>query len=113
MCLCVTILQKGLFVMRDSVCVYLMRGEYDDRLVWPFHGEITIQLVNQIKDQKHEECTITFDDKSLISSCCRVTSGERAKSGCVGSLALQRYKDDCDSVRFRVTKVVIWHHNVM
>ena len=113
MCLCVTILQKSWLVMRDSVYVYLMRGEYDDRLVWPFHGDITVQLVNQIKDQKHEEYTFTFDDKSLISSCSRVTSGERAKSGCVQSLALHCYKDDCDSVRFRVTKVVIWHRNVM
>ena len=35
-----------------SVCVYLMRGEYDDRLVWPFRGDITVQMVNQISDQR-------------------------------------------------------------
>ena len=29
-----------------SVAVHLMRGEYDSRLVWPFRGDITIQLVN-------------------------------------------------------------------
>ena len=32
-----------------SVFVYLMRGEYDSRLVWPFRGDITIQLVKPQK----------------------------------------------------------------
>ena len=27
-----------------SVAVHRMRGEYDSRLVWPFRGDITIQL---------------------------------------------------------------------
>ena len=27
-----------------SVNLYLMRGEYDSRLVWSFRGDITIQL---------------------------------------------------------------------
>ena len=27
-----------------SVYVHLMRGEYDSRLVWPFRGDITIQI---------------------------------------------------------------------
>ena len=30
-----------------TVGVYLMNGEYDDQLVWPFRGDITIQLLNQ------------------------------------------------------------------
>ena len=91
-----------------SVCVYLMRGEYDDRLVWPFRGDITIQLVNQSSDQKHQEWTFKFDDNFLVSSC-RVTSGERAESGSVQyifTLVDSMYvKGDC--VNFRVTKVSV------
>ena len=30
-----------------SVFVHLMRGEHDDKLKWPFQGDITIQLLNQ------------------------------------------------------------------
>ena len=105
MCLCVE--YQGFFFGMDymHVCVYLMRGEYDDKLVWPFHGEITIQLVNQISDQMYQEQTFKFN-KSTISSCSRVSSGERATSGC-GQYAFtlinyECVKDDC--VKFRVTK---------
>ncbi len=37
-----------------SVYVYLAGGEYDDNLVWPFHGTITIELLNQLEDQNHK-----------------------------------------------------------
>ena len=111
MCLCVE--YHGSFFHKDCmpVCVYLMRGEYDDRLVWPFHGEITVQLVNQSSNQKYHEGTLEFNYKSLISSCSRVTSGERAESGCVlcvfilDSKNTMCVKDDC--VKFRVTKVSV------
>ena len=36
-----------------SVSVHLMRGEYDSRLVWPFRGNITIQLVNHNGNINH------------------------------------------------------------
>ena len=94
-----------------SVCVYLMRGEYDDRLVWPFRGDITVQVVYQTSSQNRKECTLKFDDKCSISSCIRVTSGERATSGgirCTFALvdSVSTYiKGDC--VKFRVTKVSV------
>ena len=115
MCLCVV--NEGITQIDHIilVCVYLMRGEYDGRLMWPFTGCVTIQLVNQIRDQDHMQVTVKFNDKSTyISSCSRVTSGERAKIGCdkeffsllhsKGGNTLY-IKDDC--VKFRVTKVVV------
>ena len=33
-----------------TVAVYLMKGEFDDQLEWPFRGDITIQLLNQQGD---------------------------------------------------------------
>ena len=111
MCLCVE--YHGSFFHKDCmpVCVYLMRGEYDDRLVWPFRGDITVQVVDQGSDQNHQECTLKFDDKCSISSCIRVTSRERAMSGSMEcSFALEDsenmyIKGDC--VKFRVTKVSV------
>ena len=44
-----------------SVAVYLMTGEYDSRLVWPFRGDITIQLVSYSNDQDHYEQTVHFN----------------------------------------------------
>ena len=98
MCLCVGYLYHTEYIL----CVYLMRGEYDDRLVWPFHGNITVQMVNQSSDQNHKVFT-------CISSCRRVTSGERDESESVGyifTLVDSMYvKGDC--VNFRVTKVSV------
>ena len=34
-----------------SVFVSVMRGEYDDRLKWPFTGEVTIRLLNVKSDK--------------------------------------------------------------
>ena len=39
-----------------SVFVYIMRGEFDDRLQWPFHGAVTIQLKR--KDPPNYQWTI-------------------------------------------------------
>ena len=115
LCLCVVndnYWNKVFFQGSMPVCVYLMRGEYDDSLVWPFCGDITVQLVNLISDQDHQEQTFKFDGESSISSRSRVTSGERAESGCSqrrftprDSKNAKYIKDDC--VRFRVTKVLV------
>ena len=115
MCLCVVNDDPWSFLCLEdnmSVCVYLMRGEYDDNLVWPFCGDITVQLVNLISDQDHQEQTFKFDDESSISLRSRVTSGERAKNGCMKRYFTQqdstnaRYiMDDC--VRFRVAKLLV------
>jgi TNF receptor-associated factor 4 len=33
-----------------AVAVYLMKGEFDNQVEWPFRGDITIQLLNQRED---------------------------------------------------------------
>ena len=99
-----------------SLFVYLMRGEYDDRLVWPFRGDITIQLLNQISDQEHYEDTFCFDDETGSISH-RVVSRVRASEGwgepefirhaeVEAITATTRYiKDKC--MKLRVVKVVV------
>ena len=97
-----------------SVSVYLMRGEYDSRLVWPFRGEITMQLVNHNNDRDHYVCTM-----DSIHGAMRVTSGERSVSRCSTSQLIthtevesstrtrQYIVNDC--LTFRITKAVVGH----
>ena len=44
-----------------SVWVYLMRGEYDDQLEFPFKGTIKFELLNQLEDKNHHCKSYTHD----------------------------------------------------
>ncbi len=59
--------------------IFLMRGEFDNHLKWPFRGTVTITLLNQRQDKNHHTETFPFDDQSKYAA--RVTSGERADGG--------------------------------
>ena len=65
-----------------SVFTYLMKGPFDDHLKWPFRGEITIQIVNQVGDRHHVERTIPYNDETPDECPGRVTDNkERADQG--------------------------------
>ncbi len=58
-----------------SLFVYLMKGDNDDYLAWPFPGTITIELLNQLEDDNHHITTTTFPADSKASQ--RVVYGEK------------------------------------
>ena len=64
-----------------SVFAYLMQGPYDDDLLWPFQGTITIQLLNQLEDGNHHTRTINFTGTTYSTVINSVTSDERAGRG--------------------------------
>ena len=64
-----------------SVYVFLMKGEWDNYLQWPFRGNITVQLLNQIQDKGHREYTTHFTDTTSDDCAGRVTIGERSATG--------------------------------
>ena len=64
-----------------SLFVYLMKGEHDDKLSWPFNDNITVQLLNWRSDNGHKEMTIRFHIAPLQN--CQKVSG--APSGGFGS----------------------------
>ena len=64
-----------------SVFAYLMRGEFDDLLKWPFRGHVVIQLCNQLQDKYHCGYTIDFSETTDAKCISRVTAGDRAVSG--------------------------------
>ena len=41
-----------------SVYAELMQGRYDQQLNWPFVGNVTVELLNQLADEKHHSMTI-------------------------------------------------------
>ncbi len=65
-----------------SICIKLMKGEYDDQLKWPFQGKITVQILNWICDQRHATRVIEFNiDAKRYGACGRVPTG------CIGDRA--------------------------
>ena len=58
-----------------SVFAYLMEGDNDDSLTWPFTGSVTFELLNQLEDKNHNTLTGPFpaDDEASV----RVMKGER------------------------------------
>ena len=70
-----------------SIFICVMQGPFDDYLKWPFRGEITIQIVNQVGDHDHVEVVISYTN-GTDDTAGRVTDEERAKGwGCSKFLA--------------------------
>ena len=67
-----------------SVFGFLMRGDFDDDLPWPFQGALTIQLLNQLQDTNHRTEILSFTYSDDFVGLQRVTSGERAPRACGG-----------------------------
>ena len=63
-----------------SVFVYLMKGENDYRLQWPFQQEVTYGILNWKEDKNHAVNVAKFRDAPTEDKC-RVISGLRAESG--------------------------------
>ena len=66
-----------------SIFIYMMKGEFDSHLKWPFRGEITVELVNQKEGGKnHERKPVEHTGSDGCDGVFqRVTEGERAEEG--------------------------------
>jgi hypothetical protein len=97
-----------------AVFVYVMRGEFDDQLKWPFRGGITIKLVNQEeKEGDHVVETISFTRSTPDKHCERVTAGGRSRNGwgrhrflLLSKLQPKYLKNDC--IRLCIKKVELY-----
>ena len=60
---------KGTYV---SVSAYLMRGDNDNNLKWPFKGTIKVIMLNQLEDGQHLTEEMWLPDENVpedISGC--------------------------------------------
>ena len=64
-----------------SVTARLMRGRFDDSLSWPFFGSLSIEILNQLGDQRHHVKCYNFSQVPDLKQNGRVMSGEYAQSG--------------------------------
>ena len=84
--MCISIIANGWGSGKGThvgVSVFMMKGEFDSHLKWPFKGEITVELVNQ---KEGGETYVEKPVKNTDSDKCdkwlqRVTEGERAGTG--------------------------------
>ena len=101
-----------------GVYVYMMKGEFDSHLQWPFKGEITVQLVNQKEGGEHyEKKPVKFGDAAVDRLFCRCTEGDRSNTGWGFPRFLSHadlYKPEegkeylkNDTLKFRVTNIVV------
>ena len=67
-----------------SCAVCLMPGEHDDTLEWPFYGEITVELLNQLEDKNHLKCVVTFNECIPLKYRQRVVGKQYGDGWCIG-----------------------------
>ncbi len=103
-----------------SVYVYLVAGENDHNLVWPFQGCVTIHLLNQEVNYNHHTTSVEFqgnESKEYSKRPQKHVDGERWGFEKFISHAklqsthrnLQYLKDDC--LYFRIDQVNIYKDN--
>ena len=97
-----------------SAFIYLMKGENDHHLSWPFRpAKFTIEVLNQLSDNTHCKSTVEYSFDMNDKKNKRVTFGEKNSSG-KGKASLidhtslfdrRPFRQYCvdDTVYFRVT----------
>ena len=58
-----------------SCYIHVLAGKYDDNLEWPFQGEVTIELLNQLEDNNHKACIVKYDESTPDSCKNRIFDG--------------------------------------
>ena len=93
-----------------SVFIELMRGEFDSELNWPFHGSMTVTLLDQEGEQHHADTnTFSFDSGTPEECVCQVVGKEKNLGW--GAATFIAHKDlhpnynKNDSLYFRVSDI--------
>ena len=74
--LCLEVFANGYYNGKGShlsIGAYIMKGQHDDNLQWPFTGTIIIELLNWLEDKGHYKRTLEID---INCDFARVTKGE-------------------------------------
>lgn len=100
-----------------SLYMYLLWGEFDNYLKWPFQGDATVQLLNQLEDKRHHEATVTPGSNverptTLYSATAGAGGGyhqfiAHRELGYNASKNCQYLKFDCLRFRVRTTKFIV------
>ena len=92
-----------------SLYVLIERGEYDDQLMWPFNGVVTIEMFNRGTDKWENIRDIPLDDSIPVNSRRRAI--DRLSGGVFGYSKWMASEELAEKyllegvIRFKVTKV--------
>ena len=102
-----------------SLSMYLMRGENDDCLKWPFMGFVSFKLLNWIEDENHLEYSFSTSLAANPQSFGRVTDGVRGTEEMYQKIVITHEQLEFDSERntqykmddvlcFVISSVEVW-----
>ena len=96
-----------------GVYVHLMKGPNDDQLIWPFCGDVVVELVNWIGDNDHHRYVIKLSSEVVTNNVCnRVLVGDRSAGREThqfiqhSEIETEFHHHDC--LYFRVKEVVVY-----
>ena len=82
---CLKVIANGISIGKGthvSAFFYLMRGDNDDNLKWPFKGTIKVSLLNKLEDGQHRTRVMWSPDAvSPENTSGRVTKGAMSDFG--------------------------------
>ena len=91
-----------------GVYVHLMKGPNDDKLVWPFCGDVVVELVNWIEDKYHHRRVIKFNARNRVLVSDRSEGWSDSQFIHCSTIYDYFFNDDC--LYFRVSDVTV-HSN--
>ena len=77
-----------------SIFAYIMKGQHDDHLWWPFTGTISFELFNWLGDKRHYKRTLSIDADDNFT---KVTQGEYGKNLGYHQFISQSYLQSADA----------------
>ena len=91
------------------VKVFIMRGEYDDDLIWPFRGVVSFAMLNQEENSGHKHGSAKFKERKTTTRNQRVALGrERNDEGWGDNLFVDNVHFVSEGYLFiRVTEVLV------
>ena len=104
---------------------FLLKGEYDDSLSWPFYADVVIDILNWRGDHSHHRKVLQFDDDSCANACARVYDDDALAPSVWGNSkviqlstlfpryasATQYLEDDC--MRIRIYDVALYNTSLL
>ena len=105
--------QPDFFGEYMSLHVYILSGEFDEQLQWPFDGEVTMQLYNRTKQDWSLGHSIVLNEKECGLDVVSKPVDQLASFGWGWSSNLpcsvlkRDFQHEANAIRFRVTDVKV------
>ena len=122
--MCLKINAAGDVGTHVAIYGYLMKGEYDDSLSWPFCADIVIDILNWEDNHSHHREILHFNNDSCDDAFARVYDDGLAPEGCGNNevmplselfpnnpLSTKYLEDDC--MRIRIYDVALYNTSLL